>query len=153
LAEEGLDFEVAVAGQAFRDVPESIQAAEATLGSRLVHLGEPKSREEYAALLAGCGISVSTAHNEFFGIAMVESAYAGCYPLVPDRLAYPEIYPAEMRYASAEQLSAKLRSLILSAPAPGGARQIAERYTFDALVGEYEGVLRATARGATNGSE
>jgi glycosyltransferase involved in cell wall biosynthesis len=154
LAEEGLDFEVAVAGQAFRDVPESILAAEAVLGSRLTHLGEPESREEYAALLASCDISVSTAHNEFFGIAMVESAYAGCYPLVPDRLAYPEIYPAEMRYAGPEQLVAALRSLILAPPTPGAARQIAARYTFEALVGEYEEVLRATAaRAATTGSE
>ena len=46
LAEEGLEFEVAVAGQAFKDVPEPIQRAEDLLGDRLVHLGEPKSREE-----------------------------------------------------------------------------------------------------------
>jgi glycosyltransferase involved in cell wall biosynthesis len=154
LAEQGLDFEVAVAGQAFRDVPEPILAAEATLGSRLVHLGEPNSREEYAALLASCDISVSTAHNEFFGIAMVESAYAGSYPLVPDRLAYPELYPAEMRYGGPEQLVAALRSLIVAPPAPGAARQIAARYTLAALVGEYEEVWRATAaRAATTGNE
>jgi len=85
---------------------------------------------------------------------MVESAYAGCYPLVPDRLAYPEIYPAEMRYAGPEQLVAMLRSLIVAPPAPGGARQIAQRYTFEALVGEYDEVLRATAAHvATTGSE
>ena len=147
LAEEGLDFEVAVAGQAFRDVPDSFLAAEATLGSRLVHIGEPDSRDGYARLLAGCDISVSTALNEFFGIAMVESAYAGCYPVVPDRLAYPELYPAEMRYSSADSLVAMLRSLVLEPPTPGAARDIAARYTFDALVGEYESVLRDVACG------
>jgi glycosyltransferase involved in cell wall biosynthesis len=149
LAEEGLDFEVAVAGQAFRDVPESILAAEATLGSRLVHIGEPGSREAYARLLASSDISVSTAINEFFGIAMVESAYAGCYPVVPDALAYPELYPGQMRYAGSEGLVALLRSLVLAPPAPGAARAIAERFTFDALVGEYEEVLRAVASAAT----
>ena len=147
LAEEGLDFEVAVAGQAFRDVPDSILAAEATLGSRLVQLGEPESREAYARLLASCDISVSTAVNEFFGIAMVESAYAGCYPVVPDRLAYPGLYPDEMRYAGPDALDATLRSLVLQPPAPGAARAIAQRFTFEALVGDYEDVLQAVASG------
>ena len=155
LAGEGLDFEVAVAGQAFRDVPESILAAEEALGSRLVHLGEPATRDEYAALLARCDVSVSTALNEFFGIAMVESAYAGCFPLVPDRLAYPEIYPAEMRYADPEQLVARLRSLVIDPPAPGAARGLASRFTFEALTGEYESLLHAVADGefASTGSE
>ena len=98
LAEEGLDFEVAVAGQAFRDVPDSILAAELSLGSRLVHIGAPESVQAYAALLASSDVAVSTAHNEFFGLAMVEASYAGCLPLVPDRLAYPELYPQQFRY-------------------------------------------------------
>jgi glycosyltransferase involved in cell wall biosynthesis len=145
LAEEGLDFEVAVAGQAFRDVPESILAAEQTLGSRLVHLGEPESREAYAGLLASADISVSTARNEFFGIAMIESAYAGCFPVVPDRLAYPELYPEQMRYGSDEQLVALLRSLIAERPAPGAARHIAEQFTFGRLAPDYDRLLRAVA--------
>jgi glycosyltransferase involved in cell wall biosynthesis len=147
LAEEGLDFEVAVAGQAFKEVPEAISQAESALGRRLVHLGEPKSRDEYARLLSSCDISVSTAYNEFFGIAMVESAYAGCWPLVPDRLAYPELYPPEMRYASDDALTAELRALILDPPVSGAARSIAERYTFEALTGEYERTLGAVAAG------
>jgi glycosyltransferase involved in cell wall biosynthesis len=147
LADEGLAFDVAVAGQAFRDVPESIQAAGAALGSRLVHLGEPESRAEYAGLLARCDISVSTAVNEFFGIAMVESAYAGCFPLVPDRLAYPEVYPPEMLCDGPEQLLARLRSLILEPPAPAAARDLAAQFTFDALAGEYDSVLRTVASG------
>ena len=145
LAEEGLAFEVAVAGQAFRDVPESIRAAEKALGSRLVHLGEPGSPGSYARLLATCDISVSTAINEFFGIAMVESAYAGCLPVVPDRLAYPELYPAEMRYQTSDHLVAMLRSVVVDPPPPGTARGIAERFTFEALVGEYDEVLREVA--------
>jgi glycosyltransferase involved in cell wall biosynthesis len=147
LAEEGLDFDVVVAGQAFRDVPESILAAETVLGSRLVHLGEPATRAEYGQLLARCDISVSTALNEFFGIAMVESAYAGCFPVVPDRLAYSEIYPQQMRYSDAEQLVARLRSLVVDPPPPGAARDLASQFTFDALTGEYQSVLRAVADG------
>jgi glycosyltransferase involved in cell wall biosynthesis len=134
LAAEGLDFEVAVAGQAFADRPECFAEAEAALGHRLVHMGEPGSREDYARLLCSSDIAVSTAVNEFFGIAMVEACYAGCFPLVPDDLAYPELYPAQFRYRGADELVARLRSLVLDRPTPGAARELGEAYTFEALV-------------------
>ena len=148
LASEGLDFEVAVAGQAFRDVPESITSASESLGDRLVHVGAPSTREEYATLLAGSDIAVSTARNEFFGLAMVEAAYSGCYPLVPDRLAYPEIYPAEFRYDTTDALVARLRSLVLDRPAPGQGRTVAEEFTFDRLTPSYERILVGVAESA-----
>jgi hypothetical protein len=134
-----------VAGQAFRDVPEAILAAEQTLGSRLVHLGQPESRDAYAALLASSDVAVSTAVNEFFGIAMVEASYAGCFPLVPDRLAYTEIYPSQFRYRDADELTHRLRDCISLRPAPLQARTLAEKYTFDALVPEYERLFAEVA--------
>jgi glycosyltransferase involved in cell wall biosynthesis len=148
LAAEGLDFEVAVAGQAFADRPECFAEAEAALGHRLVHLGEPGSREDYACLLRSCDIAVSTAVNEFFGIAMVEACYAGCYPLVPDDLAYPELYPAQFRYRGADELVARLRSLVLDRPAPGAACELGQAYTFEALLPAWRSAFeRASGRG------
>ncbi|HEY5467815.1 MAG TPA: DUF3524 domain-containing protein [Coriobacteriia bacterium] len=137
LAGEGLDFEVAVAGQAFVETADAFESAGRELGDRLVHLGQPDSREDYAALLASSDVAVSTAANEFFGLAMVEAAYAGCYPLVPDRLAYPELYGPAMRYGSPEELAARLRGLIADRPTPGQGRALAERYTIRALLPEY----------------
>jgi hypothetical protein len=137
LADEGLDFEVAVAGQEFADRPAVFEQAAAALGSRLVHHGEPQDREAYARLLAGSDVAVSTAVNEFFGLAMLEACYAGCFPLVPDRLAYPELYPAHFRYDGEEQLVARLRALVTQRPAPGAARHLAEPFTIDRLSGAY----------------
>jgi hypothetical protein len=41
---------------------------------------------------------VSTALHEFQGLSVLEASQAGCLPLVPDRLCYPEMYPADCRY-------------------------------------------------------
>ena len=82
-------------------------------------------------------MAVSTAVNEFFGLAMIEAAYCGAFPLVPDRLAYPELYPAGMRYGSREALAARLRELVVQRPAPGQGRALASAYTIDALAPTY----------------
>ncbi len=145
LANEGLDFEVAVAGQAFRETAGTIQDAAASLGERLVHVGEPGSRADYARLLASSDIAVSTANNEFFGLAMIESCYAGCTPVVPDRLAYTDIYPAAFCYRDTDGLVAMLRSLVLHRPAPGQGRALAEHYTFEQVVPEYSALFDSVA--------
>ncbi len=146
LAGEGLDFEVAVAGQPFHETLEEFERAGAALGDRLIHIGEPAGRAGYATLLAGCDVAVSTAGNEFFGLAMMEAAYAGCFPLVPDRLAYPELYPPEMCYHGQEDLRARLRAFILQRPARGRGRAIAEAFTIGQLASAYRDEFEKTAR-------
>jgi len=148
LAAEGLDFEVAVAGQAFRETSAQVEASAAALGERLVHLGEPEGRGAYAALLGSSDIAVSTAGNEFFGLAMLEACYAGCTPVVPDRLAYPELYPEKFRYRTPEGLVALLRALIAERPAPGAARMLAEPFTAGQLRPAYRAAFDRTAEGA-----
>lgn len=145
LAAEGLDFEVAVAGQAFRETEEYVHGAASALGDRLVHVGEPGSREAYAALLASADVAVSTARNEFFGVAMIEACYAGCAPIVPDRLAYPEFYPRECRYGSMDQLVARLRGAVLHRPEPYSAADLARRFTLGVLAPRYAQVFETVA--------
>ncbi len=145
LADEGLEFEVVVAGQAFRDTADAVRGMAERLGSRLAAVGEPEGRDAYAALLASADVAVSTARNEFFGLAMVEACYAGCWPVVPDRLAYPELYPAEHRYGTHEELVARLRALVLDRQTPGVARGVAEPFTVERLAPEYARVFEEVA--------
>jgi glycosyltransferase involved in cell wall biosynthesis len=98
LADEGLSFEVAVLGQSFERRPKIFERARERLGDRIVVWGYVEGRQAYAAELARCDVAVSTARHEFQGLAVLEAAACGAVPLVPDDLAYREIWPEELRY-------------------------------------------------------
>jgi len=60
-----------------------------------VQYGYVESRQEYIKWLQQGAIVISTAMQENFGISVVEAVRCGCMPLLPARLAYPEIIPDE----------------------------------------------------------
>ena len=91
-------FRVSVCGESFRDVPVEMRAARRALGDRVAHWGFIENRNEYLALLSRAHVVVSTARHEFFGLSVLEATAMGARPLVPDRLCYPELFPAEYRY-------------------------------------------------------
>jgi hypothetical protein len=61
-------------------------------------MGYVRSRRDYFHLLKSGTIVVSTARHEFFGLAVIEAVRAGCRPLLPRRLSYPELFPGEYLY-------------------------------------------------------
>jgi glycosyltransferase involved in cell wall biosynthesis len=92
LVARDLPFRVALAGSNVRQQPEEFEAARARLGERVIHYGRA-DRQTYQRLLWESDVVVSTARHEFFGIAVVEAVYCRCFPVLPRRLAYPEIIP------------------------------------------------------------
>ncbi|MFH5806085.1 DUF3524 domain-containing protein [Alienimonas sp. DA493] len=92
LRERGVPFEVSVLGERYAAVPACFAAARERLGPRVRRWGFLKSRAEYEAELRAADAVVSTAGHEFFGLAVAEAAAAGCVPVVPRALAYPEVW-------------------------------------------------------------
>ena len=88
------DFDLAIAGRRAVSPPESFNRLSDALGSRVVHFGEAQL-DHYRALLRSADVVISTARQEFFGIAITEAVYAGAFPLLPNRLVYPERIPHE----------------------------------------------------------
>ncbi len=101
LRERGIDFRVSVVGEQFRDAPTCFAAARETFADHIDRWGYQARREDYEAALAEADVVVSTAQHEFFGLSVVEAVAAGCRPVLPRRLAYPEVF-AELEEGGGE---------------------------------------------------
>jgi glycosyltransferase involved in cell wall biosynthesis len=106
-----IPFRLAVAGENFRQAPAEFEEARGRLAEHLVHWGYLASQEAYATLLGQADLVISTADHEFFGISVLEAICAGAFPLLPNRLSYPELIPAELHpvclYADEDDLLQK----------------------------------------------
>lgn len=91
LDEADAKFELVVLGESFRTAPPEFNSALARLDTRIRHAGFLSSRGDYWKLLQSCDVVVSTAIQENFGLAVVEAMLAGCIPVLPARLSYPEL--------------------------------------------------------------
>ncbi|MGK0459636.1 MAG: glycosyltransferase involved in cell wall biosynthesis [Candidatus Azotimanducaceae bacterium] len=107
----GLPFKCHLIGQSFRTIPTQLQAARDHLGASLGVFGFVADRAQYLKLLNDVDVVVSTARQEFQGIAVLEAIAAGCCPVVPDSLAYREFVPEAYRYQSVAEAAAMIRDL------------------------------------------
>nr|XP_054931748.1 glycosyltransferase-like domain-containing protein 1 isoform X1 [Dermacentor andersoni] len=156
----GMCFHVSFLGQKFDELPcrsplpcpaASLVGVREQLGDRIRQWGPLPDREQYLALLREADVVVSTAHHEFYGVAMLEASLLGCYPLCPNRLVYPEIYPPCCRYNTWRQLVKRLRSFCLR---PEAARRMApkldrSRFSWESLRPCYRELLLLPPEGSS----
>ncbi|MEO1063300.1 MAG: DUF3524 domain-containing protein [Actinomycetota bacterium] len=92
VADRGVAFELVMCGA--DDLPDDrpVRHRLARLGDRVRHAGE-LDRAAYVEVLHDADVVLSTATQECFGVAVVEAIAAGCVPVLPDRLSYPELIP------------------------------------------------------------
>ena len=105
LCERGIKVELTLLGQRFRQCPEAAEALVKRLRTdrasvTLVENQFIESRVAYFELLARQDVVLSTALHDFQGLAIMDAVQAGCIPLVPDRLCYPDFFADEYLYAS-----------------------------------------------------
>ena len=96
----GCAFRLCLLGEQFRQVPEAFKQIEQRFASELVKFGFAESRAEYLAWLGSADQVLSTSLHEFQGVAVLEAIAAGCVPVLPARLAYPELVAPTYCYTS-----------------------------------------------------
>jgi glycosyltransferase involved in cell wall biosynthesis len=153
LADEGLDFGIILLGESFRNQPNEFLEARERLSGRIVHFGYAQDTAAYGRLLWQADIVVSTALHEFFGAAIVEACYCGCFPILPHRLSYPELIPAAQHdaclYDDVDGLLARLRHAILHVEETRSfsLRQHMARFDWQQMAPCYDRLLEQMATG------
>ncbi len=138
LDRDGVDFKLVVLGEAFERRPEVFDEARRRLSHRTLHFGFAEGRDEYARWLRQGDIVVSTSLHEFFGISVLEAVRAGCRPLLPRRLSYPELFPEEFLYDEGD-LARRLREGLSRRRrlSQDEALGLTEPYSWDSLAKSY----------------
>lgn len=106
LKADGHPFRLGVIGASFREIPACFERAKVEFEAEIDHWGYQSSAANYQNVLAWADVVVSTANHEFFGLSVVEAISAGVFPLLPQRLAYPEVVGADDHDVRREHLYA-----------------------------------------------
>jgi glycosyltransferase involved in cell wall biosynthesis len=155
LSGKNLPFKVHVLGQRFRSEPPVFSLAKEKLDRRIGEWGFVEDRAQYRRILGGSDVIVSTALHDFQGLAVMEAAAAGCLPLVPDRLAYREVFPDSCRFPSTPddpeaEASVLAGRLALLCADPGKTRSLTvpdlARFSWHTLGPAYRTAFEETAR-------
>lgn len=134
----GLDFRLILLGQSFPNSPQCFAEAQKIWSDKIIHCGYADAYSTYTGLLCRGNVVVSTALHEFFGIAIIEAVRAHCLPLLPERLAYPELFPPAYLYRE-NQLSERLGEAIRQGRrlSPQEAEMLTERFDWKNLASSY----------------
>ncbi|MCA9192429.1 MAG: DUF3524 domain-containing protein, partial [Planctomycetales bacterium] len=87
----GCEFSLILLGQNYA-ADKHFQYLNSRFGHRILHAGFVEDRDQYWKLLSQVDFVVSAAKHEFFGLGVIEAVSAGAIPILPRRLAYPEVF-------------------------------------------------------------
>ena len=148
LADKGLEFEVAVLGENFRRRPKEFAEAHKKLKDKIVQYGYAKDFTEYASWLWKADILPVTSNQDFFGGSVVEAMYCNTFPILPERLAYPEHIPEKLRdryfYDSFDDLVERIEVAIknIDEVRNHNAGQFVKQYGWDQMAVVYDEALK-----------
>lgn len=116
IKEKRIPFQLMLLGARHSKIPAVFVKAMEKFKDHIICSDYPSKKEDYARLLSKAHICVSTADQENFGMAVAEAMAAGCLPLLPARLSYPELLPDDLHstllYKNSEELVSQLEWLL-----------------------------------------
>ena len=107
-----INFSLVIIGENFSNSPSIFSEAKKKFKEKIIKWGYAKSKKEYAKWLWKSDILPVTSNQEFFGASVMEAIYCNTWPILPNRLTYPELLPKELHnshlYNNQEELTKKL---------------------------------------------
>ena len=146
---EGNDFGLVILGENFSKSPKVFEESKKEFVNQIVHWGYVDSFEEYAKLLWKSHIIPVTSNQEFFGGSVMEAIYCGVWPILPNRLTYPELLPGEMHseniYNTEEELINKICWAMTNYQKLNQCKlaTISEKFDWQVIAPEYDKKLEA----------
>ena len=99
---------------------------------------------EYSSWLQAADILPVTSYHDFFGISVMEAIYMNTYPILPNRLTYPDLYHKdkhpELFYDSYEEFVLKLRDSLLNKNRKS-YRSLCTEYDWNQLIKTYDEIF------------
>ncbi len=147
LKERKLPFQIIATGQTHHFEPAFMENTYHQLSDRILHWGFVEDKKDYYHLLERASIIPVTSEQDFFGISIIEAIARGVFPLLPDRLAYPEHIPPHLRdryiYKNIKDLESKLTEY-LEAPQPvdKDLQTYISRYYWPEIISNYDEAFR-----------
>lgn len=144
LQQRGVEFKLIVLGEKNQKYPPIFDKAKDQLKDFIIHWGYAESYEKYASLLWQADILLVTSHQDFFGISILEAMACNVFPLLPNRLAYPEhvptAYSKTFLYEENENLTNRLQRLIFDVKIlrKQNIHQWVEQYNWKTLINNYD---------------
>ena len=118
LKEEKISFKLIVLGESYSKTPSIFKEIESLFKNQIIHFSYADSFDEYANLLWKANILPVTSNQDFFGGSIIEAIYCNCFPILPNRLAYPEHIPKALHddhfYENEEAFYIKLRNAVFN---------------------------------------
>ena len=84
-----------IVGKKYSQYPKIFDEANIKLKDEIIFNGYCESRQEYISKIRQSNILPVTSNQDFFGISIMEAICAGNYPVLPERLTYPELFDIE----------------------------------------------------------
>lgn len=151
LKKNGISFKLVVLGEQNEMNPSIFDKAKELLANEILHWGYANSFEDYARWLWRADILPVTSNQDFFGGSVIEAMFCDCFPLLPNRLAYPEHLPEELDreflYEEGE-LYARLQTAIENVMTLRQVdyQSIVEKYDWSNLISQYDQQFSALAQ-------
>ena len=141
LKKKEIDFKLIVIGKSGKKYPEEFDKIKSLFSEKIIFWGFANSRDKYIKLLHQSDILPVTSKHDFFGLSVMEAIHCNNIPILPNDLAYPDIYQLknfpEIFYNDFNELLEKTTSMI-NHKKTQKYRKITKEYSWDKIAKAYD---------------